>query len=91
MSGKTGEIDRYLLADIFPCTRPRKAPKRLPENRTLYGLKRMCEGSYSTPDGIGHAERAGREWHAWRDDIPGVTAHFDRLRDAAYYALHGDG
>lgn len=47
-------------------------------------------GCYSTPDGVGHVEKKGREWHAWRRDIPGVTAHNDTLEEAAQYAHYGN-
>ncbi len=47
-------------------------------------------GCYRTPDGQGHVERAGKEWHAWRDDRPGITAVCDTMREAAQYAHHGD-
>jgi len=53
-----------------------------------YGLYRNTRtGSYHTPDGIGHIERDRREWSAWRDDNPGVTANCTTLAEAAQYAL----
>lgn len=47
-------------------------------------------GCYITPDGQGHIHRNGREWDAWRDDKPGVTAHCDTLQEAANYAHYGE-
>lgn len=48
-------------------------------------------GSYSTPDNKGHVERNDEsgQWEAWREDSPGVTAHYDHFEHAAQYAHHG--
>lgn len=46
-------------------------------------------GYYTTPDGVGHIQRTGKTWEAWRDDTPGILAIYDTMRDASQFAHHG--
>lgn len=80
------KYDRQALAHIFPKHPHRQAA---PAARRYGMVANRSIGSYSTPDGIGHIERNGRQWDAWRDDTPGITAHYSTMRAASQYAHHG--
>lgn len=85
-------VNLSYIADIFPTKpkskRPIKRYGMIQDVNRFTGLPQ--DGCYSTPDGMGHVEREGRKWHVWRNDIPGVMAHYDTLKEAAQYAHYGN-